>query len=111
MAKDDMKLDDYQAFTRTTAIFPPDRALEYLGLGLASEAGEVAGVIKKWIRDGTDDETLKAKLEAELGDVCWYLAELCNATGLDLAAVFAANMRKLSDRQQRGVITGSGDHR
>lgn len=106
-----MTLDDYQAFTRTTAIFPADRALEYLGLGLASEAGEVAGVIKKWIRDGTDDAALKAKLEAEMGDVCWYLSELCNATGLDLAAVFAANMRKLSDRQRRGVITGSGDDR
>lgn len=106
-----MTLEEYQAFTRTTAIFPADRALEYLGLGLASEAGEVAGVIKKWIRDGTDDDTLKQKLEAEMGDVCWYLAELCNATGLDLEDVFAANMRKLSDRKARGVITGSGDHR
>lgn len=48
-----MDLKTYQAFTRTTAIYPEDRTLEYLGLGLASEAGEVAGVVKKWIRDET----------------------------------------------------------
>ncbi|MDD3445536.1 MAG: nucleoside triphosphate pyrophosphohydrolase family protein [Zavarzinia sp.] len=106
-----MKLADYQAFTRTTAIYPADRALEYLALGLASEAGEVAGVVKKWIRDGAAEDVLRDKLSAEMGDVCWYLAELCNAAGLDLAEVFAANRTKLEDRRDRGVIGGSGDLR
>ena len=121
-----MKLADYQAFTRTTAIYPADRALEYLALGLASEAGEVAGkvkkifrdragevagVVKKWIRDGAAEDVLRDKLSAEMGDVCWYLAELCNAAGLDLAEVFAANRKKLEDRRDRGVIGGSGDLR
>lgn len=106
-----MDLADYQRFTPTTAIYPADRALEYLALGLVSEAGEVAGVVKKWLRDGTDDATLKAKLAGELGDVCWYLSQLCNQVGLDLDAVFAENMRKLQDRARRGVIGGSGDLR
>lgn len=106
-----MDLKTYQAFTRTTAIYPEDRTLEYLGLGLASEAGEVAGVVKKWIRDETPQDVLVEKLKAEMGDVCWYLAELCTAAGLDLGEVFAANMAKLQDRKSRGVITGGGDNR
>ncbi len=106
-----MDLKTYQAFTRTTAIYPEDRTLEYLALGLASEAGEVAGVVKKWIRDQTPQDVLVDKLRAEMGDVCWYLAELCTAAGLDLGDVFAANMAKLQDRKARGVITGGGDNR
>ena len=47
-----MKLNDYQVFTRTTAIYPKDKADVYLALGLASESGEVAGKLKKHIRDG-----------------------------------------------------------
>ncbi|MCF4164716.1 nucleoside triphosphate pyrophosphohydrolase family protein [Zavarzinia compransoris] len=109
--KRDTTLADYQAFARTTAVYPAERRLEYLGLGLASEAGEVAGVVKKWIRDGTSEDELRARLAAEMGDVCWYLAELCSAAGLDLGDVFAANMRKLQDRMDRGVIKGGGDHR
>ena len=41
----------YQEQAKTTAIFPPERALEYLTLGLVGEAGEVANKIKKVIRD------------------------------------------------------------
>ncbi|RJF88096.1 nucleotide pyrophosphohydrolase [Oleomonas cavernae] len=106
-----MNLREYQAFTPTTAVYPAERELEYLALGLASEAGEVAGVVKKWIRDGAAPPVVADKIAAELGDVCWYLAQLCNATGLDLEAVFAANMKKLQDRKARGVIAGSGDNR
>ena len=39
----------YQEQAKTTAIFPPDKALEYLSLGLAGEAGEVANKVKKII--------------------------------------------------------------
>ena len=44
--------DQYQDFTDETAIYPEDKGLEYTALGLASEAGEFAGKVKKWIRDG-----------------------------------------------------------
>ena len=50
-----MQLTDYQVWTRTTAIYPKEKALDYLGLGLCSEAGEVAGKLKKKIRDGGID--------------------------------------------------------
>ena len=59
-----MTNDEYLQFTRTTAIYPKDRELEYLGLGLASEAGEVCGKLKKVIRDdnGVLSDVVKLRL-------------------------------------------------
>ena len=52
-----MNANDFQKYTINTAIYPgagtgDNRELVYLGLGLTSEAGEVAGKIKKLVRDG-----------------------------------------------------------
>ena len=52
-----MQANDYQKRTLDTAVYPgagtgDNRELEYLALGLSSEAGEVAGNIKKLMRDG-----------------------------------------------------------
>ena len=41
-----MYLSQYQAQAKETAIYPEDKALEYLALGLVGEAGEVANKIK-----------------------------------------------------------------
>ena len=106
-----MDLKTYQEFTATTAIYKTDHALEYLTLGLTSEAGEVAGVVKKWLRDGTDHDTLLDKLRSEMGDVCWYLSQICNHTGLNLSDILEANRRKLESRLARSKISGSGDDR
>lgn len=78
-----------------------------MGLGLASEAGEVCGVIKKWVRD---DAPLN-DLHAELGDVLWYIARIADELGWDIEELFKANQKKLQDRKERNVISGSGDTR
>ena len=100
--------DGYQDFAETTAIYPEDKALEYLALGLASEAGEVAGKVKKLIRDG---EMSVEDLAKELGDVVWYVSQLCTELDLYFSDVMGLNVGKLSDRLQRGVLGGSGDSR
>lgn len=104
---------EYQALTITTAIYPRDRALEYLGLGLASEAGEVAGKIKKVIRDsdGIVTELARNSLFQELGDVLWYVSELCNELEIDMETVANYNISKLKSRQTRNVLGGEGDNR
>jgi NTP pyrophosphatase (non-canonical NTP hydrolase) len=46
-----------------------------------------------------------------LGDVLWYLAQVCNDCDIDLEAVARENLDKLRDRQERGVLKGSGGER
>jgi len=102
----------YQEFTRTTAIYPKDKNIEYLILGLASESGEVAGVLKKYIRDGFSKEELREKLIAECGDIFWYLARICDEVlEIDMEEVMKVNQAKLEDRKKRDVLKGSGDNR
>jgi NTP pyrophosphatase (non-canonical NTP hydrolase) len=103
-----MNLNAYQKLTRETAIYPKNQAIPYLALGLTSEAGEVAGKIKKQIRDGGVE--VMGTID-EIGDVFWYLARLCDELGFDAEDVLQRNWAKLSDRKERGVIGGSGDKR
>ena len=103
-----MNLNAYQKLTRETAIYPKNQAIPYLALGLTSEAGEVAGKIKKQIRDGGVE--VMGTID-EIGDVFWYLARLCDELGFDAEDVLQRNWAKLSDRKERGVIRGSGDKR
>ena len=103
-----MNLSDYQFWTRQTAIYPPDNAIEYLALGLCSEAGEVAGKVKKRLRDNSwDIEAVKA----EIGDVFWYLARICDELNLNSETILTENYEKLSSRAARGTLTGSCDRR
>lgn len=104
-------IKEYLAFTRTTVIYPKEKAVEYLGLGLASEAGEVAGLIKKSIRDNTSSQELKQKLNKEIGDVLWYIVRLCDEYEIDIDQVVATNMSKLTKRKKSNTLSGSGDER
>lgn len=108
-----MHMNDYQEETAKTAVYPKEKALEYLALGLVNEAGEVAGKVKKFLRgdDSVDPETLREQIEAESGDVLWYLAQLCKLMGIPLHNVAKGNLEKLKDRQKRGQLKGNGDKR
>lgn len=108
-----MNFNEYQKETRATAIYPKEKALEYLALGIASEAGEVAGKVKKLIRDndGVFTEQNADSLVGELGDVLWYLAQLAELSGKELESVAIRNIQKLRSRHERGAICGSGDSR
>lgn len=102
---------EYQKKSRATAFYPA--GLAYPALGLCGEAGEVAEKVKKIIRDSRGVVTPEAKLKLgkELGDVLWYLAQLCTELGLDLQNVAAQNLEKLAARSQAGTLQGSGDDR
>lgn len=115
--KSALSMNEYQAETASTAIYK--WRVIYPALGLANEAGEVGGKIKKLIRDeglkfdGTDNLTDKqrAAIGSELGDVLWYIAALARDLGISLNEVAHMNLEKLSDRKARGKIGGSGDDR
>jgi NTP pyrophosphatase (non-canonical NTP hydrolase) len=108
-----LTLDDYQRNAAVYAIFPPEIGLAYPALGLNGEAGELAEHAKKMIRDDqgvlTDDR--REKIKKELGDVLWYLAACATEANLKLSDIGVTNLLKLESRQQRGVLSGSGDDR
>ena len=109
-----MNFDNYQTEARKTAIYPnKDNNYIYPTLGLVGEAGEFAEKIKKILRDknGTLDYESKLALKKELGDVLWYLSNLCDELDFSLCDVAKENLVKLNSRLSRGKISGSGDDR
>lgn len=85
----------------------------YPVMGLAEEAGEVCGKFAKAIRDcnGVIDEERKTAIKKELGDVCWFVAEISTLLDIPLEEVMQGNIDKLASRKERGVLHGSGDAR
>jgi NTP pyrophosphatase (non-canonical NTP hydrolase) len=109
-----MDTNEYQQRARQTAKYPViGHPVIYPTLGLASEAGEVAGKIKKIFRDraGVIDQADREALRSELGDVLWYLAQVATELGMSLDDIAEYNIAKLLDRQARGKIQGNGDNR
>lgn len=108
-----MNINEYQNWTIQTAIYPEvgtgsNLELSYLALGLTSEAGEVAGKVKKILRDGTYDP---GAIMSELSDVLWYTARLADSLGMTMEDLADLNYGKLTKRFAAGTISGSGDDR
>jgi NTP pyrophosphatase (non-canonical NTP hydrolase) len=105
---------EYQKESRKTwSLIHTDHPIVYPTLGLVNEAGEFAGKVKKIFRDknGVISEADREQLKLELGDVLWYMAQLCTDLDLTLEEVAEANLTKLFSRLERGTIKGEGDHR
>ena len=106
-----MNFSDYQAQAVKTAIYKHE--IIYPALGLANEAGEVLGKIKKVLRDNDGDFTpeMSKAISDEIGDVLWYIAALSRDLGVPLEQIAQSNLDKLNSRMARGVLGGSGDNR
>lgn len=118
-----LTINDYQRIVHETADYLAPVMLiagkatrmeyTYPAMGLAEEAGEVAGKFAKIIRDkvGVISDADKEAIKKELGDVCWFVAEICTVLNVDLSDVMQGNLDKLASRKARGVLHGSGDDR
>jgi NTP pyrophosphatase (non-canonical NTP hydrolase) len=98
-------IQTYQKFVASTSgaykeLTKDDGRIAAAALGLVGEAGEASEVIKKGLFHGHGIKT--EELHKELGDVLWYVAELCNASGTTLEAVIQGNMEKLKRRYPNG---------
>lgn len=104
---------EYQHASAKTAVFPKEKALEYLTLGLVGEAGEIANKVKKIIRDDNGELTWEKKKEIvdECGDVLWYLSQILDSLDVSLRGTAQRNLDKLYSRKKRGTLKGSGDNR
>ena len=104
-----LTLDAYQEQAKATAVYPYEKADQYLIAGLAGEVGELASIFAKHWRGDCDFNRDHAA--AELGDILWFIAMLAEELGYDLSEVAQGNLNKLADRANRGKLKGSGDNR
>ena len=78
-------------------------------LGLSGEVGEFNDMIKKWIFHEKQLDIGHAKKEA--GDICWYLAMLCESFGWSLDEIMQMNVDKLKARYPEGFDIERANHR
>lgn len=111
-----MNFDEYQKLSDRTADFtgrPGDYPLMYCSMGLAGETGELIEKIKKVMRNDNGEVSPEKRelIKLEIGDVLWYLSQIARLTGVSFQEAAAANVKKLADRRERGVIKSEGDKR
>lgn len=97
-----MTLDEYQrAALRTLnpALSADERLLD-AAAGLAEEAGEVLGLVRKRVFQRR--EASPERFTEELGDVLWCLTAAAETLGVSLEAVAQANIEKLQRRHPDG---------
>lgn len=71
-------------------------ALAHRGFGLTGEAGRVAEILKKIIRDknGAADSEDIEQLQKRLGDTLYYVAVLAEYYNLDLSKIAKQNLKQ-----------------
>ena len=111
-----MDFNEYQDLASQTADFsgrPGEYPLMYSCMGLAGETGEVIEKVKKVMRNngGEMSEEQREAIKQEIGDVLWYLSQVARFCDILLDEGAEANVKKLADRRERGVIRSEGDTR
>jgi NTP pyrophosphatase (non-canonical NTP hydrolase) len=113
-----MTFEEYEAAATTSRAYPNvGNNHVFPTLGLVEEAGEVAGKVKKLIRDHgkhtpadlTPEDIMN--ITKEMGDVLWYMAVLSRELKVPLVDIAEQNLAKIRDREARGMVGGSGDTR
>ncbi len=109
-----MHLNKYQKLARKTASYPNvGKNLTYPTMGLCGESGEVAEKVKKIFRDceGKVSPDTRDAIGKEMGDVLWYLANLCSELNFEMDEVAKINLEKIKSRVKRNKVKGNGDNR
>lgn len=78
-------------------------------LGLSGEVGEFNDMIKKWIFHEKDFDLTHAK--KELGDIMWYIAQMCESFDWDLDEIMSMNIKKLKARYPDGFDVNKANNR
>ena len=77
-------------------------------LGIGSEMGEIQGLYQKTYQG---HELRKDAVMDELGDLMWFIMELCFAEGIDPEEVLEFNVHKLNQRYPEGFSAERSIHR
>jgi len=94
-----MNLKEYQKQAKKTVGTQGKEGILNWGLGVAGEAGDLAGCIKKTYFHKNDQ---KEGIRENIGDVMWYLVAICDFYNWDLGEVLNENITKLAKRYPKG---------
>lgn len=96
-----MTLDDYQALSmRTMRSDTIKNTLLNCSLGMSGETGEVVDLVKKFAFQG--HELNEPKIKEEIGDVLFYIANMCTALEISMQEAMEENVAKLEKRFPNG---------
>lgn len=97
-----MTFDEYQRGAPRTAnpTLTPDQRLLDAAAGLAEEAGEVLGLVRKRVFQQRESD--RDRFVEELGDALWCLAVTADSLGISLDEVAQGNVEKLARRHPTG---------
>ena len=97
-----MTIEEYEQLAARTVnpSLTRDQRLLDAAAGLAEEAGEVLGLVRKHLFMGHALDA--ARMTIELGDALWCLTTVAGAIGVSLEDVAAANIAKLRKRYPDG---------
>jgi len=94
--------------SRLTPLKSDDLEIQRLltgAVGLSAEAGEFTEIVKKIIFQGKPwNEDNRDHLITELGDVMWYVAQVCIALNISIDEVVLKNVSKLLKRYPEGLF-------
>lgn len=102
---------EYQRLALRTCNIPGENKTDrfyHAVFGLASECGEVSGIMQKKYQGHKADKTHMMK---ELGVCLWMIAEACDSIGTDMDAVMEMNIEKLKTRYPDGFEVERSLHR
>lgn len=93
-----MNINDYQQKAARTCAKIDGAIMDdlHMVLGMQTEVAEIADVYKKTIAYKKPLDFVNIK--EEIGDVMFYIANLCNMNGWDLREILATNISKLEAR-------------
>lgn len=109
-----MRTNDHKAKERVQERLDSNMTVDIGGvlnasLGLSGEVGELNDMIKKFIFHKTPMDEVAFK--KELGDICWYIAMMCEACGYKLEDIMEMNIEKLRKRYPDGFDTEKANNR
>lgn len=99
--KTEMTFKNYQELAKRTinTDLTENKKLAHALYGLSSETGEISGIFQKELQG---HEVKRDDLEGEIGDLLWFVAELCTVFGFDMCEIAQKNIDKLKKRYPYG---------
>jgi len=95
-----MKPNEYQLLAYRTATGTRDEQLLHATLGIQTEAGEFADILKRNMFYGTVYDRRHAV--EELGDLLWYVSLALTSLGITMEKCMKENTKKLKKRYPGG---------